>query len=279
MKLLHVLLRVGARTLLFVEIMLCPLPIFAIDFSISNPGMNDQEISFDAALSNVTTTNCPDDRCYLQGVLRSASSSKYFGESLNTQGNWVDYISNIDTEYIKANFHAADIQKGSWSAKLKVRFKADDPNYQGPGSYDLKVRRYTGKSSTSYAESNTITINLTATIPAPSPTATAVPTDPVPEPASTSTPTPTPARTPTPSKAPTPTVTVAPTPTHLIIASNFSVLGASNSPVVASSEAEQEAASPVKPLIISLLFVGIGCGILSLVLLWQKRDALKKPSS
>lgn len=248
--------------------LLAAFPVFAVDFSIANPAINGQVISVDAALADVTATNCPDNHCYLQGVLRPATSSKYFGETLNTQNNWIDYISSPDTEYIKTNFYAADIQMSSWSAKLNMRFKIDDPTYQGPGNYDLKIRRYTGKSSSFAQESNTLTISLTVAMPTttstPAPTGTPVPT---PEP------TVTPIRTPTPVQTKTPTPAVKPTPTATPIASASAVLGVTDSPATASVMAQRDTAPSVKPLIISLLLVGIGCAILSLVLVWKKRDS------
>ncbi len=251
--------------------LLAAFPVFAVDFSISNPEIHGQEISFDAALSDVTTTNCPDNRCYLQGVLRSTSSSKYFGETLNLQSNWIDYISSPDTEYIKTNFYLTDIQMSSWSARLKMRFKIDDPTYQGPGNYDLKVRRYTGKSNSFAQESNTLNIALTATMPTatPMPAATSTPT-PTPEPTVTPTRTPTP--TPVPTKTPTPTVKPTPEPKAdqpMAGTTVSAVLGVTDSPATASLETRQS----LKPLIISLLLVGIGCAILSLAFVWKKRNS------
>lgn len=122
----------------------------------------------------------------------------------------------------------------------------------------------------------------------PTPTPTPVPTN---TPTSTPTPTaiatPTPTRTPTPTKTPTPTPapsktptpTPKPTPTQAPTASVSAVLGATDSPEIASVEADTKTKPSVKPLIISLLFVGIGCGILSLVFVWKKRDALKPPET
>lgn len=260
--------------LLFVGIACCVRSVFAVDFSISNPEINDKEISFDAALVYVTTTNCPDNHCYLLGAMRSAGSSKYFGETLNTQNNWIDYISSPDTEYIKINLYEADIQMSSWSAKLKMRFKIDDPNYQGPGNYDLKVRRYTGKSNSFAQESNTLNIVLSASMPTATPTLTPTST-PTPTPEPKSTPTSTPTRTPTPTKTPTPTgkPTAASTPTPALMATISAVLGVTDSPATASVLTDRETKPSVKPLIISLLLVGIGCAILSLVFVWKKRNA------
>ena len=109
---------------------------------------------------------------------------------------------------------------------------------------------------------------LPAATPTPAPTST---------PTSTPAPTVTPTRTPTqtPTKTPTPTVkpTATATPRPSLTASVSAVLGATDSPEIASVEADTKTKPSVKPLVISLLFVGIGCAILSLVFVWKKRNA------
>lgn len=167
-----------------------PSSVHAIDLSVKDPIVNDLEITVNASLS--ATSNY-----YLQGTLRSQSSSKYFGETQNNQGDWVDYLSSPDKEYITSNFLFTNVQDATWSGQVKIRFKIDDPNYQGPGIYDLKLRRFTGSSSSAAGDSNTLVINLTATLPSPSPS-------PSPTPSPTPTPTPTPSLSPSPSPTPAP---------------------------------------------------------------------------
>ena len=163
-------------------------PAFAIEFTIASPLVVDQEIALSASLS--ATTNY-----YLQAILRSQSSSKYFGETKNNRGDWIDYQSSPEKEYIVSNYFVTDIQNASWSGIIRLRFKADDPNYLGPGLYDLKLRRYTGASSSSAGDSNTLTLNLMTNLPSsPSP----LPT-PTPSPSPTATPVPSSTKTPAPS--------------------------------------------------------------------------------
>lgn len=166
-------------------------PAFAIEFTIASPLVVDQEIALSASLS--ATTNY-----YLQAILRSQSSSKYFGETKNNRGDWIDYQSSPEKEYIVSNYFVTDIQNASWSGIIRLRFKADDPNYLGPGLYDLKLRRYTGASSSSAGDSNTLTLNLVTNLPS----------SPSPQP----TPTPSPILTPTPSPSPTPKTSPPPSP-------------------------------------------------------------------
>jgi len=163
-----------------------PSSVYAIDLSIQDPLISNLEITVNASLS-------ASSNYYLQGTLRSQSSSKYFGETQNNQGNWIDYISSPEKEYITSNFFVTDVQNASWSGMMKIRFKIDDPNYQGPGVYDLKLRRFTGGSSSSAGDSNTLAVTLAAELPTPSPT-----------------PPPTPTPTPSPSLAPSPTPTTKP---------------------------------------------------------------------
>lgn len=130
------------------------------------------------------------------------------------------------------------------------------------------------------------TANTNCSFPTLTPTPTLEPTE-TPTPTPTVKPTPTPTRTPTPTKTPTPaptptltptptktpTPTVKPTPTSKPVASVSAVLGATDVPATASVMAERETKPSVRPLIMSLLLVGIGCAILSLVFVWKKRNS------
>lgn len=231
----------------------------AIEFTVSNPQISGQEIAIDVSLSGVTSSNCPSAKCYLQGILRAADSTYYFGETLNNKGVWIDYISSPEKEYITENFFAVEIVGSSWSGQLKVRYKSDDSRYKGPGTYDLKVRRYTGGSSSSAGEAAT-TVSLTAAIPQ-SPTAT-------PTPQSTSSPTPTSTPKPTATSTPTPTPTKQATPTPSKIPEE--------TPMVLGETIEDEASPSSftqndswKPIVISMLLVATGLAILAGLYTWK----------
>ncbi len=168
---------------------------YAVELSIYDPVVQNLEVSVNASMSS--TSNY-----YLQGVLRSQTSSKYFGETQNLKGDWLDYISSPEKEFITSNFYFTEVQNASWSGMIKLRFKADDPNYLGPGMYDIKLRRFTGGSTSSAGDSNTISINLTAPLPIPS-------IIPSPSPS----PIPSPSPSPSPSLLPSPSPTLAPKPT------------------------------------------------------------------
>ncbi|TXH06458.1 MAG: hypothetical protein E6R05_01735 [Candidatus Moraniibacteriota bacterium] len=136
---------------------------------------------------------------YLQAVLRSIQSSKYFGETQNNHGDYIDYVSTPEKEFIQSNFFLTNIQNSTWSGQIKLRFKYDDPNYFGPGNYELKLRRYTGNSSSSAGDSNTINIVLNTALPQPSPAPVLSPS-----PSPTPTPVPTPSLHASPSLSPSP---------------------------------------------------------------------------
>lgn len=159
-----------------------------LDFTLSNPVVVDTSISVDASMSG-TTSNY-----YLQGTLRSVGSSKYFGATGSSSG-WVDYVSSPEKEFITSNFFQTNVQNASWSGQLKMRYFVDDDNYSGPGPYELKVRRFTGGSTSAAGESNTLIVNLTATLPSPSPS-----------------PSPSPTPTPTPISSPSTAPSVIPSP-------------------------------------------------------------------
>lgn len=140
-----------------------------ISLTIGNPVITNDLVTVEASISGAASNY------YLQGLLRSTSSSKYFGETLGSQGTYLDYISNPEKELIASSFFVTNIVEASWSGKLAMRYKADDPLYTGPGSYELKLRRFTGGSSTAAAESNTLTVNLTQQQPTATPTSTPTP--------------------------------------------------------------------------------------------------------
>lgn len=154
---------------LFVLLLSSCQSIEAIEFTIADPIVSGLEISVSSSLSG-TTSNY-----FLQGTLRAVDSSKYFGETYG-RTSWIDYLSSPDKEFITSNFYMTDVQNASWSGTLKMRYKVDDQVYKGPGSYELKLRRFTGNSSNAAGESNVMTITLTEPLPLPSPTPVPSPT-------------------------------------------------------------------------------------------------------
>lgn len=249
-----------------------PRSVYAIDLSIKDPIISNLEITMNASLS-------ASSNYYLQGTLRSQSSSKYFGETQNNKSDWIDYISSPEKEYITSNFFVTDVKNATWSGMLKLRYKTDDPNYLGPGTYDLKIRRFTGNSSSSAGESNTLSVNLTGIIPTPTPSPSPSPS-PSPTPPPTADPpradTPSPKSSIKPSPSPIPSVEgeVAGTSTAEI---NLSGFGISPSPSGESSLQGQSLQVPTlnKSRAKTAIIVGSGLLLISLASFFGYRKYLK----
>ncbi len=167
----------------------------AVTFSLSNPNLvvnseGIEEITIEASISGSTTY-------YLQGMLTKANQSpSYFGWTKDNHGNFTRYVSDsgLTPDYIQTNFFKTSPQDGFWSGNLVIKNDVADEGYDGPGNYTLRVKRYTGASSTGTYADNDLTINLTFAIPN----------------SPTSAPTQTPASTPTSKSTPTPTIKTAP---------------------------------------------------------------------
>lgn len=246
--------------LAFWLVLICPRHVHAIDLSIKDPIVSGLEVTVNASLS-------ASSNYYLQGTLRSQSSSKYFGETQNNRGDWIDYLSSPEKEYIASNFFFTDVKNATWSGQLKLRFKIDDPNYLGPGAYDLKIRRFTGGSSSSAGESNTLTLNLLATLPTPTPTPTPTPSpSPTSSPTSTPTPTPTPTAKPSPKPSPSPDLSSPPAGTVAGAATtiDLSGFGVEPSPSPSLPGVSRQAPTLNKARAKTALIVGSGLVLVSL---------------
>lgn len=211
--------------ILIITIISLVSPAYAvIEFNISDSQVNNQEISLIASISGLTSNSCFENRCFLRGLLRKVNNSKYFGQTQNNSGSWIDYISSLEKEYIQSSFFSFQPNSGSWSGQLNLRFLIDDTEYKGPADYELKLQRFSGNSTGAAGESNILLLALTAPTPTPSPTITQTST---PSPTTTSTPVPT--STPTPSPKPSNTPTAS--PSSILTKINSQILGASDSAI------------------------------------------------
>lgn len=255
-------------------ILLFPSPIFAADVVINEflPNASQEWVEFYNTIdSQVDLSNYffDDDKDFnsdsgssakipLSGLLSSHSTCYVdLSSFLNNNGDSPTLLKldgNIEDTYTYA----------SSSADRSYARVPDGGNWQ----MDQTPTKSSNKCS-DLAPSPTLTPTPTPTLtptPTNSPTPTSTSTS------STSTNTPTPTKTPTPKKTPTPTKT--PTP---LFSPTLESTGSGE--VLSISDTESPAATPsgsLKPVIISLTLVGAGLGILSLVFLWQKRDALRR---
>lgn len=187
------------------EFLACSQSVFAsIGFEISQPQISDSNILINASISGLTSSSCFNGMCYLQAAIKQFDGTHYFGETQNNNGDWYAYESQPEVTTIQNTFFRFTPESGSWSGQLSIRFDSYDQYYTGPGSYILRLNRFTGKSSSLAGSSNEIAIQLATATPTPSVTLT---------PTQTQTPSLTPTNTPTPTKSPTqiPTKTLTPT--------------------------------------------------------------------
>lgn len=174
----------------------------AISFQIGNFARVDDYYSLDAEISGAATGSA----YYVQAMFTPIDDNSYFGYTWNQRGQWIKYISSPAKDYIKENF---PVLPNGQPQKILLKPDPDSSKYHGSGDYLVKVKRYTGESSTGYYADNSLTVSLTEPTPTPEETATSTPTP-------TATASPTAASTSTPTITPTPTIKPTTTPTSKI---------------------------------------------------------------
>jgi hypothetical protein len=138
--------------------------------TISNipPNINTDPFTIDVIISGASTgTN------YLRIDLYKTLTNSYFGETFNSP-EWYK-----DSDYLK--YFPITIQSGiNWTGQIQGR--VGNPTilqYDGSGTYKIRVRRYTSSGSYNSTESNNsaqdVIINIPISTPAPEPTPTEVP--------------------------------------------------------------------------------------------------------
>lgn len=185
------------------------IPAFAVSVSIisSPPTINQDPFTITASVSGASAgTN------YLRIDIFKEGTSNYFGETYNGS-SW--YGGSSYTQYLPIT-----IQSGTpWSGD--VMGKAGSPaisDYDGQGSYKIRLRRYTESGGTNATEANGSIVSISLSIPTP--TLTLLPPTSTPKPTATNTPVPTA----TPIKSQSSNITLKPTP-KVISKESAQVLG------------------------------------------------------
>lgn len=187
--------------------LLCSSTAFAaINFTISNPTVSNDEIEVDASISGLTSSSCSASGCYLQAQLKK--DDYYFGFTYNSE-EYIDYFTPASEDEVVTKLFNFKPASGFWSGKLKAKNNPEDSKYSGPGQYSLKFRRFSGNAKTAAGESNDVTITLALAKITPTPTPTPNSTSQSSQTQATTTPTPSKTLTPSPTKA---TITPSPTP-------------------------------------------------------------------
>ena len=159
-------------------------------------------ISSDIFVVEASVSGATNATNYLRIDLYKEGTNNYFGETYNGS-DW--YFGSEGKSYFPIQ-----VKNSSASATIQAQIGNPSTNdYPGPGTYKMKIRRYTSSGSSSSNDTQTpVDVQLTYVLPTPTPTESPTPTS---TPTLTNTPSPT--QSPTPTKTPTPTVIKTTTPT------------------------------------------------------------------
>ena len=127
--------------------LLIPTSIFAAQINLELLDSKDY-YTLAVSISGLERTSCKDKTCYLQGMFTLASGSPhYFGYTFG-QLDWYPYVSSPQPDFIKNNFVPIDATpEGSWSGIVRLSLDKDDSDFKGSGQYLIKIKRYTGDST------------------------------------------------------------------------------------------------------------------------------------
>ncbi len=218
-------------------------------------------ISSDSFTVTVSISGASSGTNYLRIDLYKESTTNYFGETYNN-ASW--YSESDHTQYFPVS-----IQSGTdWTGSVQGRMGSPtSTEYDGSGTYKLRVRRYTSSGNYTASEANNNAVTIAINVPTPTSTPTRTPT-----PTKTPTPTPTPIQSgSTPTKTPTPTQKLlTPTPTKKVTPTqkdSTNVLGESTTITVkpkktptvsvALASNKQESTNYLPKI-----FIGLGTGII-----------------
>ncbi len=188
---------------MFLLILLVPRKAFsAINLTISDLSPKDDHYQVTAVVTGMSSSS----GTFIQGVFTPKDASKYFGYTFSKKGEWVKYESSPDKNFVLDNY-----QQLQNDQPVTIFLKPDytDKDYQGPGKYSVKLKRFTS-SGTPSDYSNSLDLDLSFAITIPQPTTINTPTSTIQNLKSTISLTPTPTN---PPKTPTPTSKTANTNT------------------------------------------------------------------
>lgn len=159
---------------LFFLFLFFPQKVFAITLDIVNYPV---AITSEPFAIEVTVSGAQAGQNYLRVDLYKDATSNYFGETFNGS---IWYGGSVGQQYFPIT-----ISSGA-TASATLQGRIGDPSlaeFPGPGSYKLKIRRYTSSGSQASNDQQTpkeIQINFSTPTPTPSPTSTPKPATPKP---------------------------------------------------------------------------------------------------
>ncbi len=213
----------------------------------------------------VTISGATNATNYLRVDLYKEGTVNYFGETYNG----TDWYNGSDGKI----YFPIQIQNASASATITSQIgNPSSTDYTGPGTYKLKIRRYTSSGSASSNDIQTpADIQFIYSVPTPTPSPTSVPTN-VP----TSSPTPIKTSSPIPTKSPTPKPTLSLFPTD---SPQAEVLGLSISETSIPDPTPIQEESDNKPPVLAFIFIGLGIVLICVSILYTIKHVKKNSSS
>ncbi len=166
--------------------------VFAVTVTISDL---PSSISTDPFTVTASVSGASAGTNYLRVDLYKEGSQNYFGET-NVNKNW--YSGSDGTQFFPIAITSGTV----WTGAIQGKFGSPSTtDYDGPGIYRMRIRRYTasGNYTASEADDSSVVVNISV------PTSTPIPTD-----------TPTPTATPEPTNLPTATKTPTFSPTNTL---------------------------------------------------------------
>jgi len=141
--------------------------VLAVTSSISNV---PQLISTEPFTLNVKISGASVGTNYLRIDLYKPSTTNYFGETFNGSG-W--YAGSDHTQH-----YSITIQSGTdWSGEIQGRLgNLNSTQYDGPGAYKLRVRRYTSSGNYNTTEANNSAVDVSINVSVATSTPTTAPT-------------------------------------------------------------------------------------------------------
>lgn len=143
-------------------------PISAVTTTISN---YQSTISSDPFTIDVTISGAGAGTNYLRIDLYKPSSTNYFGETYNGT-DWYK-----ESDYAK--YFPITIQSGTdWTGQIQGKFgNPTQTQYDGPGTYKMRVRRYTSSGSYNSTEANNNAVDISVNVSVITPTSEIIPSD------------------------------------------------------------------------------------------------------
>lgn len=158
---------------LFFLIFLPKFCFASIELTISNLESKDDYYSVDAVVTGMSSSSAT----FIQGMFTKSDTTKYFGYTLSKKAEWLAYTSSPEKSFVLENY--LELQNNI-SQKIYIKPNYSDLDYLGPGSYVLKLKRYTASGSPSdYSNSLELSLNHSLTTtpsPTPTPSPTSTPT-------------------------------------------------------------------------------------------------------